>query len=499
MSVGLSLVVALVTTVSAFFAGAQQQEFWYRISIRDSPCGYLHETVTEDDGRIRTESSERFRIDRGGSVVELSQSLTFEEDGRGAPLSATVRVETGGRPVRHDYDFHDGQPRDRSFEPDGSPARNDDDGVWLTPAEVRAFLKARISSDATRISYRTLDPYAGMSTLHIEMTRLGTERHDVLGRTLDLGRWRVESDGSSIVSEELRTDQGVLVSSIADVGLGIMSIELVDREIALEALNSTPPELLDSTLVPVANMVGSTDDSVTAGYRVRFETETPRGLPDAGAQHVRTLGSGVLEVTIDAASGSSASEAERSDPAYLSASAYIDLDDPSVRRFFRTLRRSPTDTTLEACERLRTAVARRISNKTFDVAFGSASDTLRSRSGDCTEHAVLLAAGFRLAGLPARVATGLVHAPAAGFEHGAFAWHMWTQVMIDGVWWDFDATRENRFDAGHLLVSTSSLDGGTGERALSEMLPLLGRMRVEVICVDGVVLDEPGLEIGDDR
>jgi hypothetical protein len=67
---------------------------------------------------------------------------------------------------------------------------------------------------------------------------------------------------------------------------------------------------------------------------------------------------------------------------------------------------------------------------------------------------------------------------------------MWTQVLIDGVWWDYDATRRNRFDAGHLLVSTSSLKGGTGERALSEMLLLLGRMRVEAICVDGRVLDQ---------
>lgn len=490
MSVWLSFVVAWAMTFSASCPDASEHDLWYRISIRDVPCGYLHESVVELGQRVRSESHERLRIDRGGAVVELSQGTIFEEDARGTPLSATVRVETGGRPVRQEYDFAEGRPRLRAIEGE-RPSVHDapDDEAWLTPAGVRAFLKARISADATRISYRTLDPYARMRRLRVEMTRLGTERHDVLGRTLDLGRWRVQTDGSSIVAEELRTADGILVSSIADVGLGMMTIELVDRETALQSLEGSPPELLDSTLVSVANMVGPTDDTVTAGYHVFFETERPRALPTAGAQHVRALRSGGFEVTIDAASGSSVRLDERNDPALLSASAYIDIDDPGVRRFFSRLARSSDDTTLEACERLRLAVARHVANKTFSIAFGSASDTLRSRSGDCTEHAVLLAAGFRLAGLPARVATGLVHAPASGFEHGAFAWHMWTQVLIDGIWWDFDATRKNRFDAGHLLVSTSSLESGAGERALSEMLPLLGRMRVEAICVDGIVLD----------
>ena len=500
MSAGLSLVVAWLMTISAAFSGVTEQDLWYRITIRDAPCGYLHETVRESPTRIRTESLEHLRIDRGGTVVELSQGTTFEEDQRGTPLSATVRIDTGGRPVRHEYDFPEGHPRALSRESGGQSAREDANDAWLTPSEVRAFLKARIAAGATRVTYRTLDPYAGMRLVEIELTRVGSERREVLGRTLELGRWRMRSDGSSILVEELRTAEGILVSSVADVGLGMMTVELVDRETALRALDAPPPELLDATLVPIRNMVGRTDDAVTAGYRVFFDTNRSWELPDSGSQHVRTLRPGGFEVTIDAASGSTASAQELADPALRSASAYIDIDDPGVRRFFRELEKRPGDTTLEACDRLRVAVARQVSNKTFGVAFGSASDALRSRSGDCTEHAVLLAAGFRLAGLPARIATGLVHAPASGFEHGAFAWHMWTQVLIDGLWWDFDATRKNRFDAGHLLVSTSSLDGGTGERALSEMLLLLGRMRVEVICVDGLVLDEkPTDGRGDDR
>ena len=491
MIAGLSVVLAWAMTVSASCSGQSTRDHWYRITIRDSPCGYVHETVVRSDDRIRSESLERLRIDRGGAIVELSQSTIFEEDLRGTPLAAMVRVETGGDPVVHDYVFSDGMPLERidAARPARVPVVSGRDS-WLTPGEVRTFLQARIGAGAERIIYRTVDPFDRMKTIGIEMTRLGAEQHEVLGRRLLLSRWRVSSEGSSLSTEELRSEDGILVSSVADVGLGMMKLELVDRETALAALGAPPPELLESTLLPVANMIGRTDEAVTAGYRVVFETEQPWTLPDCGAQHVRLLPCGAFEVTIDAASGSPATAEELADPGLRSASSYIDIDDPALLEFFQARDSDPAASTLERCERLRLLVARRISNKTFGVAFGSASDACRSRSGDCTEHAVLLAAGFRIAGLPARVATGLVHAPAAGFEHGAFAWHMWTQVLVDGVWWDFDATRRNRFDAGHLLVSTSSLEGGSGERSLSEMLLLLGRMNVEAICVDGLVLDQ---------
>ena len=171
MSVGLSLVVAWAMTISASFFGSNEQDLWYRITIRDAPCGYLHETVVESGTRVRTESLEHLRIDRGGTVVELSQGTTFEEDLRGTPLFATVRVDTGGRPVRHEYDFPEGHPRDRSPESGVQTARENVNDAWLTPAEVRGFLKARIAAGATRVTYRTLDPYAGMRLLQIELTR----------------------------------------------------------------------------------------------------------------------------------------------------------------------------------------------------------------------------------------------------------------------------------------------------------------------------------------
>lgn len=70
----------------------------------------------------------------------------------------------------------------------------------------------------------------------------------------------------------------------------------------------------------------------------------------------------------------------------------------------------------------------------FDIA----SRVATHRSGDCTEHAVLLAALARGVGLPAHVATGTVVVYDGG-QVGAFG-HAWTEIHRDGRWQLLDAT-----------------------------------------------------------
>ena len=105
---------------------------------------------------------------------------------------------------------------------------------------------------------------------------------------------------------------------------------------------------------------------------------------------------------------------------------------------------------------------------------------MRSHEGDCSEHGVLLAAMLRAEGIPSRVASGLVWMD--GLD--AFGWHMWTQAFIDGQWIDLDATLRVPFTVGHILVATSALEDGDGQRELLALLGLLGNLEVEVVRVD---------------
>jgi hypothetical protein len=78
-------------------------------------------------------------------------------------------------------------------------------------------------------------------------------------------------------------------------------------------------------------------------------------------------------------------------------------------------------------------VARYITKKTLVHDFDTASVVAARREGDCTEHAVLLAALARSRKIPARVVTGLVLVDAGGkTEAMGHAWVEWH----DGKRWN---------------------------------------------------------------
>lgn len=92
------------------------------------------------------------------------------------------------------------------------------------------------------------------------------------------------------------------------------------------------------------------------------------------------------------------------------------------------------------------------------VGHYSALDALNRRAGDCTEAAVILAALGRAAGIPTKVANGLVYSREK--YHGvsnAFLPHSWTLAYVDGRWRSFDLALDD-FDATHLAISVGDGD-----------------------------------------
>lgn len=183
----------------------------------------------------------------------------------------------------------------------------------------------------------------------------------------------------------------------------------------------------------------------------------------------------------------------RGTPADLSASSYIQSNDPAMVNLVRQLSGTENRAYFLAL-RFKNWVHANIANKTLDVGFASASETLQSRSGDCTEHAVLLAAMARAAGIPARVAVGLIYLPQDGTELGQFVYHMWTEINIgpdtrkpDTVgksqWVALDATQvEDIVDATHLKIGHSSLSNTSELMALtSRVASLVGHVRIDVL------------------
>jgi len=107
--------------------------------------------------------------------------------------------------------------------------------------------------------------------------------------------------------------------------------------------------------------------------------------------------------------------------------------------------------------------------KTPTLSLPNALDVLKTRKGDCNEHATLFAALTRSVGVPTRLALGLV------LLDSKFYYHAWNEVFV-GKWVAVDPTfGQFPADATHIKFI-----GGNLSRS-SEILKLVGNLNLEVI------------------
>lgn len=112
-----------------------------------------------------------------------------------------------------------------------------------------------------------------------------------------------------------------------------------------------------------------------------------------------------------------------------------------------------------AAHKLETFVREYITKKDLSVGYASAGETVESRQGDCTEHAVLLAAMCKAVGIPAQVVVGVAYVPEAMGKKDVFGPHAWVQAYVGDKWVGLDAAL-GHFDAGHIALSTGDGDPG---------------------------------------
>jgi hypothetical protein len=123
-----------------------------------------------------------------------------------------------------------------------------------------------------------------------------------------------------------------------------------------------------------------------------------------------------------------------------------------------------------------------IADKNLSVGFATASEVARNREGDCSEHAVLLAALGRARGIPARVACGLVYVPTFNEADRVFGFHMWTQFYIHGQWVDFDAAQdETDCNPTHIAIATSSMNESSMGEFAFPLVKIMGQLELEVL------------------
>ena len=470
------------------------EDRWFELWLGGARCGFVHERVERSGDVIRTTTETEMTVGRMGQGVRIRTAATFEESAAGMPLRAAVRRESGAAPVTSAWEFR----------PDGIDIREEQGGRvnsqrrpippkgWLTPRAAREFVRAKLAAGATEFAYVTLDPASGPEAVRIASTRTGSSSGSVDGRTVALSEWRTRNSLIEKPSTELLSGDAVVVRSSTDLGVGILESRLSTKDAATARV--APVEVMARTFVPVAADARAISGARRAELFVRAKDGELPDLPSVASQRFERVGKGSATVRIDADGSSEASAEDRADAALVRPSVFADAADADIRAMAdRSLRDAPAAAAAARADLLRAAVFRHIGRKDLASGFATASETVRSRAGDCTEHAALLCALLRSQGIPARVASGLVYVSEGAGIRNAYGWHMWTQAIVDGAWIDLDATIPPggpRFDAARLLVWTSKADGSSVDTDLARIVDLMGDLVIEPRSADGRAVPE---------
>jgi hypothetical protein len=255
------------------------------------------------------------------------------------------------------------------------------------------------------------------------------------------------------------------------------------REVALGKSDANSFDLGDRSLVHLARPIHDAHHAKQIRYRVTIDDADPASVFVSDmSQRVTAIDPHAAEILVRAvrpndpppdATGSARAEPVDDDR---QPNSFIQSDDPRIVAMAREGvggEKGPWATAV-ALERY---VHEKVAVKNYSQTFATAADVAESLEGDCTEHAVLLAALLRARGLPARVAIGLVYSPAAQ----AFAFHMWTEAFIDDRWIGLDGTLGlGGIGGGHLKLATSSLKEATAFSSFLPVAQVLGKLKIEV-------------------
>jgi len=353
-------------------------------------------------------------------------------------------------------------------------------GAIMLPALVRPAVAARSPAPGKSFSFQIFNPMArGVETIDVAVEDRET-LHTALG---DIETWRIDEIlRGSIKTQVWIDDVGETVREVSPMG---MRIEVEPREMALALPDSSAalPDLITAVRVPVQ---GDLPAQIARGrVAVRLNGIDPKEFPllGGGRQYLDgnrlTVDSGRTAVpwTLPYVGGDHGPE--------LAAEPLVQSSDAEI---VSTAKRIVGDTrdAAEASRRINTWVHDTLV-KENSAGVPSAVEVLRTKRGDCNEHTTLYVALARAAGIPARMAVGVVWANARGAGPGLY-YHAWPEVYLGRVgtsmpglgdkaegWYAVDPTLgQFPADAGHLRFLVGGL-----ERQV-DLLKLIGHLSVVV-------------------
>jgi hypothetical protein len=484
-------IAALTVVLVAAVTSAATRDIWFQSTIGDEFMGYTHETVVEgDDGLVTTSLESDLGVQRGDELVSVIGTDVWVESADGTPVSYEQTRKMAARTMTLTVTVDPGRLRIRKS--DGSDALFSSveyEGKLLFPAAIERLHRDKGFKKGSTYSFRTFDAdFAEVATYQVTVG--GRRDFEIMGGTHELTELMLTCDlYKGVEFVEWRSADGELWrEEYPDVG-GVL--ERTTEDVATR--ERTAGEVLSVTSI-ASNVEFTRPRSVDeAVYELWIEGDDHISeiVPeDARQSIVGTTERGIL-LRVSRVVPDMEDVADfpvRSTPLkdYLDGNALMQTWYPRLLGTAAKAVWGSDQNIWKGATQIERWVYDYVVDKGPGTAFASAREVLESRSGDCSEHAVLMAAMTRAVGIPTKLAAGIV------YDNGAFAYHIWVEVWTGDGWYALDPTvGAGSVDATHIKLTESAVRGGRVADLSVGIMRVFNRLGLKVVeyTVDGKTVE----------
>jgi hypothetical protein len=459
-------------------------EHYFAIYLNQERAGYIARRERKlDDGGHRTEEEMLLDLARGQqrvSVTIISRSVE-SDDGK---LTHYEREQWLGLvPVITRMEIKGDQADVVSIQGNRKlPSRQPFNPKVRSTRWIRERMAKQLDAKGDSIEAVVFDPQLpGDGSSTSKYIHAGEEVIDLFGRRVRTTRV-IEENPSFPAKATLWMDEDfrTVVFESAIAPRAKIRAVACPEQFALKA--TEPADVLINSLVDVEGPLKDPENIESLRLTVRFKQplEEPLKLPQSDRQ--RTVETTREQLILELSRPAYPADPDEAAPLpdeirpYLQATHLYNTEDPAIRKASVDAVGERTDLIARG-RAIRDWVDNRLKFKSMQVGQATASEVLRRRVGDCTEHSVLVVALARSNGIPARTVDGLVFVPRWGDRENVLGGHQWVQLYIHGRWIDFDAAISGD-PAGAFRIATGygSPDARQSPAAVKAIFSLYGNV-----------------------
>ncbi len=454
-----------------------EKDTWMNLYLKDKKIGYAHSVLTKQKNGFQMDETLFMRI----NLMEFSQDVqmtTTADLNKDLSLnsfefmlnSGQIKFKAAGKMIPNNKlsvtTNISGSPTTQEIQLTHVP--------YLTGGVLYAATKDYQLTQKNQFTFHIFDP-ATMSQTLVTVTVIGEEEIISMGQPTQATRLTLTFKGA--VQTAWMDKNGEI---IREKGLLGMTLEKTCKEKALAGLSDTASA---SNIKP--NMAPDQTPDITeiASVKSNLIIDNPRktvflkvelsGI-DTDTLYLngcrQSLSGNILSIAKENMQNISknTNKIQPSDvEAFLRPAPFIESDHPAISELTAKIV-SLNDPPPVKGQKLVEWVFKNIEKRPV-ISIPDAVTTLENRIGDCNEHAVLLAALARSAGIPSKIESGLV------YLRGRFYYHAWNLLYV-GKWITADAI------FGLMPADAARIRFASGNpQSQLDLLPVIDRVGIRVI------------------